>query len=90
MDKLQKLKVRISQNWPTCKTCKVPILLARLEILPDTEYCGTHSREGRYVGVPIFSHKTAPEVGKVKMDPSADDGVGESVRLLLRGYNRGR
>ena len=85
-----KLRARISQGWPQCKTCRMPLLFARLEALPDTDVCASHSKEGGYVGVPIFGHKTAPEVGKVKADPTADDGLGESVRQLLRGYHRGR
>lgn len=86
----QKLQARLAKSWPVCQSCKIPILMARLEVLPETEFCSAHSQEGRYIGVPIFSHKTAPEVGKVKTDPTADDGLGESVRLLMRGYNRGR
>lgn len=86
----QKLLARISQGWPTCEACNAPILFSRLEALPDTNTCAKHSKEGKYVGVPLFSHKTAPTVAMVKEDKSAPDGKGESVRMLLRGYRRGR
>lgn len=84
------LAERLRRGWPKCRTCSAMIPFARLESLPATETCVAHSREGRYIGVPIYGHKTAPEVGKVKTDPDADDGLGESARQLLRGYHRGR
>lgn len=77
-------------SWPQCKVCDVIIPLGRLESLPDTETCIKHSTEQAYIGVPSYAHKTAAEVAKVKPDPEAPDGLGESVRQLLRGYHRGR
>lgn len=90
MTNKQKLLERLKNGYPSCEVCKMPILFARLEALPDTNTCANHSKEGRYVGVPLFSHKTAPTVAMVKEDKTADDGVGESVRILMRGYKRGR
>lgn len=84
------LAERLRRGWPMCRACGSLIPFARLETLPTTETCVAHSKEGRYIGVPIYGHKTAPEVGKVKTDPDADDGLGESARQLLRGYHRGR
>lgn len=86
----QKLLLRIADGWPTCEVCKEYILFARLEALPDTTTCEKHSKEGKYIGVPLFSHKTAPTVAMVKEDKSAPDGKGEAVRMLMRGYKRGR
>lgn len=83
------LAARLRAGWPEC-FCGALIPFARLEALPTTETCVTHSKEGAYIGVPIYNHKTAPEVGKVKADTSSDDGLGESARQLLRGYHRGR
>jgi len=83
------LLARIRKGWPECEVCNAPILLGRLEAIPETTRCAKHSNEGRYIGVPNFSHKTAPEVSKVKMDPDVPGG-GESVRQLMRGYRRGR
>lgn len=71
-------------GWPACDTCKQMIPMERLEILPHTTTCVKHSREAGYVGVQVFSHKTAPEVAKVKADNK------EAVRQLWRGYNRSR
>ena len=84
------LAARLRRGWPLCNKCGDIIPFSRLESLPNTETCVVHSDEGRYIGVPVYAHKTAPELGKVKLDPSADDGLGESARQLLRGYHRGR
>jgi hypothetical protein len=67
-----------------CDTCDKPIPSERLEALPETTTCVKHSREAGYIGVNIFAHKTAPELGMVKGDRE------ESVRQLWRAYNRGR
>lgn len=84
------LSSRLRRGWPQCQTCQSLIPFDRLLLLPYTNTCVKHSKEGKYIGVPIYNHKTAPEVGKVKTDPEAEDGMGESVRQLLRGYNRDR
>lgn len=81
---------RLRRGWPVCETCGAMISFARLEAIPATSTCAEHSREGRYIGVPLYSHKTAATVAKVKADPDADDGLGESVHQLMRGYHRRR
>lgn len=84
------LASRLRDGWPRCRKCSAFIPFARLESIVTADTCVEHSTEGRYIGVPIYGHKTAPEVGKVKADTSAEDGLGESVRQLMRGYHRGR
>ena len=81
---------RLDEGWPTCDVCNHIIPLGRLESLPETTRCIKHSDETGYIGFPVYSHKTAPEVAKIKPDPKADDGLGESARQLIRGYMRGR
>jgi len=86
----EKLRARLRDGYPRCKTCSAHILLSRLEALPDTEYCAEHSREGAYVGVPNYAHKTAATVAMVKADLDAPDGMGESVRIMMNAYKRKR
>ena len=45
-----------------CEGCGCEIPHERLEILPDTLTCVNCSKAERYVGVNVFSHKTAPEI----------------------------
>jgi hypothetical protein len=84
------LAQRIQDGWPRCETCEMMIPLSRLEVLPLTTTCAEHSKEGRYIGVPLYTHKTAATVAMVKADPDADDGLGEAVHQLMRGYHRRR
>ena len=86
----QRIRERIRNGWPVCSVCNTMIPFGRLESYPDTEHCVQHSRERAYVGVPNYAHKTAATVAMVKPDPDADDGMGESVRILMETYKRKR
>lgn len=81
---------RLNDGWPQCEVCDAVIPYGRLESLPATTRCVNHSNEGKYIGVPLYAHKTACTVAMVKTDPTADDGLGESVHQLMRGYMRSR
>ena len=67
-----------------CNDCENPIAPARLEALPDTNYCVkcADNHTERVVGRMIYSHKTAGELvfasGK------------ENIRRLNREYTRSR
>jgi hypothetical protein len=90
-DVRKRILARINPGpWPTCKVCSSTILLGRLESLPDTDVCAKHSQEKAYIGVPNYAHKTAATIAMVKPDPEADDGLGESVRILMDTYRRKR
>ncbi len=86
----QRVAERILSGDDKCKTCGRLIPVERLKTIPDTATCVEHSEEGRYIGVPLYTHKTAATVAMVKADPTADDGLGESVRQLINGYRRKR
>lgn len=90
MTPLDQAKARILSGDDKCDTCGTIIAAARLVAVPGVRTCLSHSTEGRYVGVPLYAHKTAATVAMVKADTSADDGMGESVRQLLNGYRRKR
>ena len=81
---------RILSGDDRCDVCGTFIIASRLVAIPGVRTCTKHSTEGRYVGVPLYAHKTAATVAKVKADPTAPDGLGESVRLLMNGYKRKR
>lgn len=68
----------------TCINCGLPIPEERLKLLPKTQVCVKCSGQKRYIGYPVFAHKTAPEV--VFTDPDNQ----ESFRQLNRGYRRKR
>lgn len=67
-----------------CKTCRSPIPVERLEILPNTNVCVACSRERGYVGAMVYDHKTAGRLVFVKPENT------ESVEMLKRFVNRAR
>lgn len=90
MDLKQHIADRILAGDDKCDTCGRLLSVARMKAVPGTRFCVDHSQEGRYVGVPLYAHKTAATVAMVKTDPLAADGLGESVRQLMNGYKRKR
>ena len=86
----QQIADRILAGDDKCDTCGALLPVARMKAVPGTRFCVKHSQEGRYVGVPLYAHKTAATVAMVKSDPTAADGMGESVRQLMNGYKRKR
>jgi hypothetical protein len=81
---------RILAGDDKCDECGRLLAVGRMQAIPHVRYCADHSKEGRYVGVPLYAHKTAASVAMVKADPLAEDGLGESVRQLMNGYKRKR
>lgn len=67
-----------------CNDCGIAIAPARLEALPDTEYCVNcaDKHAAPVVARMIYNHKTAGEVFIAKGK--------ENVRLLNREYTRAR
>ncbi len=67
-----------------CNDCGIAISPARLEALPDTEYCVNcaDKHAAPVVARMIYNHKTAGEVFIAKGK--------ENVRLLNREYTRAR
>lgn len=86
----QRAADRILAGDDKCDKCGVLIAAGRLVAIPGVRTCTKHSTEGRYIGVPLYAHKTAATVAKVKADPLAPDGLGESVRILMDSYKRKR
>jgi hypothetical protein len=68
----------------TCEECGNPIPAVRLEILPDTTTCVKHSQVKKHFVMPVYSHKTAPEMVVIEGDDI------ESIRLANRANERGR
>ena len=89
-DARQQAADRILAGDDKCDECGRLIPAGRLVSIPGVRYCTAHSKEGRYIGVPLYAHKTAATVAMVKSDPTAADGMGESVRQLMNGYRRKR
>lgn len=90
MSPQQRAADRILAGDDKCDKCGALIAAGRLACMPDVRTCVEHSQEGRYIGVPLYTHKTAATVAMVKSDPAAADGLGESVRQLMNGYRRKR
>lgn len=90
MSAKQRAADRILAGDDKCDVCGCLIAAGRLVSLPNVRTCVKHSQEGRYIGVPLYAHKTAATVAMVKSDPTAADGLGESVRQLMNGYRRKR
>lgn len=67
----------------TCKTCGRPIPAARLEALPDTEFCVVHSLTQKHQGLMVSSHKTGSEFSFLPTDP-------EQRRQALNAHRRKR
>jgi hypothetical protein len=67
-----------------CEECGEVIPAERLEVLPDTTTCVKHSHVKKHLVMPVYSHKTAPEMVIV------DTENGEAVRLAKRANKRGR
>jgi hypothetical protein len=69
-----------------CKACDNKISKARLEVLPNTEYCiecaDKHTAD--FKGFMVFSHKTAPELIKIPLTNS------EAIRQAERANARAR
>jgi len=86
----QSVADRILAGDDKCDECGVLLAVGRMQSIPGVRFCVNHSKEGRYIGVPLYAHKTAASVAMVKADPTAADGLGESVRQLMNGYKRKR
>jgi hypothetical protein len=67
-----------------CDVCDGAIPQERLEVLPDTTTCVKCSRVKKNIVMPVYSHKTAPEMIVI---PSEDR---ESLRRAIRANNRSR
>jgi hypothetical protein len=68
----------------TCARCKQIISAERLEILPDTHTCVACSGVQKYVGMNVFTHKTAPSVVFIRPENK------EAVETLRREFRRAR
>jgi hypothetical protein len=68
----------------TCIKCKVPIPVARLEVLPDTHTCVKCSTTQKYVGAMVFENKTAPTLAYVRPENT------EALEQLRRFVTRAR
>jgi hypothetical protein len=71
-------------NERKCEECGEIIPAERLEALPDTTTCVKHSHVKKHFVMPVYSHKTAPEMIIVNSDDK------EAVRLAKRANRRGR
>jgi hypothetical protein len=70
-----------------CAVCKELIPPERLEILPGAMTCVQHSQTKGYLGVGVFSHKTASELNLI--DPNASNAE-EVARQVDRAVRRAR
>ncbi len=67
-----------------CEVCNEPIDAERLEVLPNTTTCPTHSRAVAAKGFMVYPHKTGGEVVLISGDNK------EALRLAKRANNRSR
>lgn len=70
-----------------CLTCGVAIDPERLEVLPDTRYCTSHSKAVASLVLMDYAHKTA---GAIVVIPQDGPNAAEQARLAWNVYRRRR
>lgn len=70
-----------------CVTCGCVIPEGRVKALPNTRTCVAHSNVQAYVGMNVYSHKTAPELALI--DPNSENAL-EVMRQAERANVRAR